>query len=317
MARLNRTVFVLAGPTASGKTEVAVETAALLDAEIINVDSRQVYRGLDIGTAKPTREQRATVPFHMVDIVEPVALYSAADFGAQARLVAEEIWKRGKRVLAEGGSGLYFRAFLEGLFDCPPVPSAVRENVKRDLEKTGLEALVQELERVDPVAARRIDRRNPVRVCRAVEVFRATGVPLSKLQEKRTRPPDFNIVWRGLRWPREELYYRINQRTRRMLEGGWVDEVRALLESRPATRLVMERTLGYREIVAMIDGSLAPGELCEKIARRTRNYAKRQMTWFRANKEITWISCRQTATTRELASRIHDSFMRRFVPAAQ
>ncbi len=303
-------MYVLAGPTAAGKTEVAVETARLLDAEIINVDSRQVYRGMDIGTAKPTHAQRAAIPFHMIDVVDPVAVYSAAEFGEKARKEAKAIWARGKRVLAEGGSGLYFLAFLEGLFDCPPVPSEVRESVRRDLEEKGLEELVRELERVDPNMADRIDRRNPVRVCRAVEVFRATGVPMSKLQKERAQSPDFNVVWCGLSWSRDELYRRINMRTRQMLEAGWVDEVRRLLDSTPASRLVMERTLGYREILSMLDGSLEPGELTETITRRTRNYARRQMTWFRANRTIVWISCKRSCTPGKLAHRIRDAYFK-------
>ncbi len=284
------TLIAIVGPTAVGKTSVALELAERLDGEIVNADSLQVYRGLDLGTAKPTAEERNRVPHHLLDILNPDEEFSAGEFVRRARPALAEIAEHGRAALLVGGSGLYLRALLDGISPMPTVPPEVREELMRQLESEGLASLRRELERVDPETARRVEENDPQRTVRALEVARASGRPLSSWQSDRPfgeRPLQaFRI---GLTLPRAILYDRISARVGRMLRDGWVEEVRGLLDAglRPSARAF--QALGYRELVLYIRGELALEEATERIVRATRRFAKRQWTWFRRDPRVRWL----------------------------
>lgn len=284
-------VIVLCGPTAAGKTAVGIRLARELGAEIVGADAMQVYRRLDIGTAKPTPEERALVPHHLIDVVEPDEPFDAARYVALARPAVEEILRRGRIPLVVGGTGLYIRALLHGLFAAPPVDPAVRVRLAAELTARGVEALHARLAQCDPEAARRLHPRDTARILRALEVFEATGRPISALQQAH-RFADSPYASRilGLRLERPALYARIDRRVEEMLAAGLEDEVRGLLAAglSPASKAM--QALGYRHIAAWLEGRIPREEAVRTMKRDTRRYAKRQMTWFRAIPGIRWFS---------------------------
>lgn len=272
--------LTLTGPTAVGKTALSLRLAEQMDAEIVSVDSRQIYRELDIGTAKPSRGELARVPHHFIgerSITEPV---SAGAFAALAEARIEAILARGRRVLLVGGSTLYLDALQHGIAEIPDVPAAVRDLLVERLETEGAGALYAELQSVDPAAARTMDATKSQRIVRALEVYHGTGRPLSDYHRHRRRPR-YRYRTVVLEMPREVLYDRINRRVDRMLQEGLVDEVRGLLEAGFSPALPALRTIGYREVFRFLDGEIDEPEMIRLIKRNTRRYAKRQMTWFR------------------------------------
>jgi len=286
---MSRTLLVIVGPTASGKTGVALRLATLFGAEIVSADSVQVYRGLDIGSAKPSAEERARVPHHLIDVVEPDQAFDAATFRALATQAIEDIQGRGKNAVVAGGTGLYVRALLGGLFGSPPKDPELRRALVEEARERGREALWQRLAEVDPEAAGRIHARDLVRVVRALEVVELCGRPLSQLQaEHGFGEQRFGYAKIGLRVPRAELYRRIEERLEAMLAAGWLEEVRALL-SRWGPQARALQSLGYRHLVAHLQGRLSLPEARALILRDTRRYAKRQLIWFRAEPDITWV----------------------------
>lgn len=284
---MGQTVVIL-GPTAAGKSDVGLALAERWGGEIVSADALQAYRGLDIGTAKPSVEERRRVPHHLVDFLEPEEPYSAGRFAALAREAVEEIEGRGAVPIVVGGSGLYLRALLEGLAPIPPIPDEVRLRVAERLAVGGLPALRRELERVDPVAAERIADGDPQRTQRALEVAEATGRPLSSWWREGAEPLGAAASF-GLTLPRALLYDRIAGRVRRMLEMGWVEEVERLLRSGISPTCPAFQAIGYREVARHLDGEWPLEEAVEIIVRRTRQYAKRQMTWFRRMPDVVWI----------------------------
>lgn len=276
-------VVLLAGPTATGKTGLALELAQRLDAEIVTVDSAQVYRGMDIGTAKPDADERARVPHHLLDIRDPEETYNAAAFAADARACIRAIHGRGRVALLAGGTLLYLRALLEGIDPMPPVPEAVRAAVRARLEAEGARALHQALEGVDPVAAGRIHPNDPQRILRALEVFEATGRPLSSFQQGgEARLP---AGWCALAlWPedRERLRARIAERFDAMLEAGFVEELRAL-RARPGLTAEhpSQRAVGYRQGWEWLEGGVDFATFRSRAIAATRQLAKRQLTGLR------------------------------------
>ena len=267
--------MALVGATASGKSEVALLLAERLNAEIVGADSRQIYRGLEIGTAAPSTEERSRVPHHFVAFLDPSETYSAGRFGREARSAIEGMELRGIRAIVAGGSGLYVRAVLEGLFAGPPRDEAIRERLTRRLREDGLEALRGDLSRVDRGALARILPGDSVRVIRALEVYELTGKPISILQRERIPAPFPAFVF-GLRWPRQILSRRIDARLTRQLERGFLSEASRLLEAGHRDDAPGPRTLGYRELIAHLRGNSTLEEARATISLKTRQLAKRQ-----------------------------------------
>lgn len=275
--------IALVGATATGKTEIAIEVARRLGAEIIGADSRQVYRRLDIGSAKPTREQRAAVPHHLVDVVDPDEHFDCALFRELALAAARDIEARGRRVLVVGGTGLYVKVLRGGIFAGPPRDAALRArlNAVEDAEAGALHA---RLARVDAATAARLHARDRVRLVRALEVFEITGRPISVWQaEHRFAAPGLELHVIGLELPRPELYARIGRRARSMVAAGLVEEVRELLADGYSPDLASMRSPGYAEIAAHLAGLGTLEEAIERVAQSTRHLAKRQLTWLRGH----------------------------------
>ena len=283
-------VLAIVGPTASGKSELALFLAECFSGEIVNYDSVQIFRYFDIGTAKPTSEERARVPHHMIDIREPTAIFTAGDYQREARRVLHDIFGRGKMPVLVGGTGLYLRALTEGLFNGPERSIYWRNRLEMLAERKGREYLHRILSKVDPVAASRIDVRDKPKVIRALEVRLETGKALSKHLDERRRYPltGFDIRFIGLSPPREELYRRINDRVRQMFTAGLVQEVRELLRKGIPSSAKPFEAIGYRHVIAHIDSCITNEETIRIIQRDTRRYAKRQMTWFRKQPDVTW-----------------------------
>jgi tRNA dimethylallyltransferase len=291
-------LLVIVGPTASGKSELALHLAGQLAAEIVSADSVQVYRGLDIGSAKPTFDERARVPHHLIDVADPDEQFDAARFRALASRAINDIEGRGGRVVVAGGTGLYVRALLGGLFPSPPKDPELRSSLIIEAKRRGREALWERLAASDPVAAGRIHPHDLVRIVRALEVIALCGSPLSDLQAGHAfaeRP--YRYVKVGLRLPREELYRRIEERVKEMLAAGWLEEVRSLV-SRWGPEARALQSLGYRQLAAHLKGRLGLEEARGAIIRDTRRYAKRQLVWFRADPQILWLEAASPETPR-------------------
>lgn len=278
--------ILLAGPTAVGKSAVAFALAKRCRGEIISVDSMQVYRGLDIGTAKPSSEEQAQVPHHMIDLIEPNQRFDAAQFARRAHQVVAEIQERGHVPILCGGTGLYFRAWQSGLGDAP----APDPDLRARLEATPLPALLDELARLDPVTFDTIDIDNPRRVIRAVEVIRLTGRAFS---EQRARWPTQGAELAGRCFgfgrSREDLVRRIEDRVDAMFEHGLVAETQALLEQGLEGSSTAMQAIGYRQVVELLQGIWGLRETVERVKARTRQFAKRQGTWFKGQMDLEWI----------------------------
>ena len=281
------TLLVVAGPTAVGKTALCVELARYYQTEIVSADSRQFFRELSIGTAKPAPEEMQGLPHHFIDSHSIREEYNAGRFEEDALAVLAELFKRHQVVILTGGSGLYLQAVTEGLDDMPVTNPEIRTTLHRELQDLGLEHLVAELAQLDPVTYARIDRQNPQRVVRALEVTRSTGQPFSSFHTRNTevkRP--FRVVKVVLNREREELYQRIDLRVDQMIAAGLLDEVKGLLPYRHHNAL---QTVGYKEIFDYLDGLHDWPETVRLLKRNTRHYAKRQLTWFRRDPAYTWL----------------------------
>lgn len=293
----------IAGPTAVGKSALALALAQKIKGEIISVDSMQVYRGLDIGTAKPTPEERAQVPHHLIDVVEITEAFDAAKFCALARQAACEISQRGNVPIFCGGTGLYFKAYLEGLGEAPPAD----ETLRAELEEIPLAELLKELQQKDALTFSRIDKHNPRRVVRAMEVIRITGKPFSE-QRSNWQKPEASIqnpgLLLGIERSSEELQRRINERVDEMFRCGIVQETEQLLKQGLAENKSAMQAIGYRQIAEHLRGEHSIGETVELIKIKTRQFAKRQMTWFRRQMNLRWISGQSNQTEREIVDQI-------------
>jgi tRNA dimethylallyltransferase len=288
-------VAALVGATAVGKTAVALALAAGLGAEIVNADSLQVYRELDIGTAKPTIAERALVPHHLIDVADPPEPYDAARFCREGRAVLGDLARRGVPPLVVGGTGLYLRALLGGLFPQGEPPPGVRDRVRQELASLGLPVLYARLIHLDPATASRLHPHDTYRIVRALEVMAATGKPLSEfIQAHRFQDAPYEVLTLGLRLDREELYRRIDLRVELMLEAGWLDEIEGLLERYPPTLKPLQ-ALGYRHLINYLTGVWSWDEALTLLSRDTRRYAKRQHTWFGSDPSIRWFHPDQVA----------------------
>jgi len=276
----------LTGPTASGKTAVGVALAKWLDAEVVALDSMTLYRGMDIGTAKPTVEERQGVSHHLLDVLDPWEAASVADYRAMAAEVVSGIEARGKHALFVGGTALYLKALLRGLFEGPAADLGLREELEHEAETRGDAALHERLAVVDPVTAARLHPNDRRRVVRALEVAALTGRPLSELQTEHGRHAPEGVKVFAIERDRDELNERIDRRVLAMFEAGFVDEVRALITGPRPLHLVPSQGVGYREVIELLEGRSSVPETVALIQLRTRQFAKRQRTWARGLAEI-------------------------------
>jgi len=285
-------VLAIVGPTAVGKTALTLSLADSLGGEIISADSMQVYKGMDIGTAKPTPAERARVVHHLLDVREPGEAFSAADYQHLARVAVEDIVKRGMLPIFSGGTGMYIRAAIDDYnFVAISNDWRVRDELRREAREGGLSRLYARLADIDPPVASRVHANDERRIIRALEVFQITGRPLSFWEsQKDARQAVYDAVFIGLDRPRAELYARIDQRVEAMVAMGLVDEVRALLGR--GMSFVAHQALGYKEVLPFLEGRCSLEESKEMLKRETRRYAKRQLTWFRADARVQWIDAR-------------------------
>lgn len=284
-------LLVIVGPTAVGKTAFCIMLAQALPAEIVTADSMQVYRGMDIGTAKPSEAERGGVPHHCLDLVDPWEPFNVADYRRHALAAIEDIQRRGRLPILTGGTGLYVRAVVDDfLFPDRGADWELRRRLEEEAERLGRPALHARLAQVDPETAARLHPNDVRRVVRALEVYERTGRPLSEhLREARAREARFDLLMFGLTRPREELYARINRRVEEQIRQGLVDEVRALMERGLDEGHVAMQGLGYKEIIAHLKGRLSLEEAIRVLQRDTRHYARRQLIWFKPDPRIQWL----------------------------
>jgi len=293
-----RTVFVV-GPTGVGKTEASLWLAKRIDAEIVSADSMLVYRGMDIGTAKPTPEERAAVKHHLIDVLEPTESFSVGKYRQLAKNVIAQIHGRGKIALVCGGTGLYVRAMVDGLFEGPAADWQLRKELQAEAERSGRESLHAKLMEVDPETAEKLSPKDVRRVIRSLEVHSRAHRPISELQsqwkQRRHGPTMF-----GLTMNRSLLYQRIEERVDRMFERGLVEETKRLLERGLRTNRTAMQAIGYKEVTGYLDGAYSLEEAKKLLKRNSRRYAKRQLTWFRKDDRIEWYNSDDYATRQEL-----------------
>ncbi|WP_339132552.1 MAG: tRNA (adenosine(37)-N6)-dimethylallyltransferase MiaA [Candidatus Electrothrix sp. GW3-4] len=293
---INCPIIVLVGPTAVGKTALSLQLVQRFACEIVSMDSMQVYRHMDIGTAKPSQEEQALVPHHLIDIIDPDDQYDAARFVHDALAAIAEIASRNRTVLLTGGTGLYLKALFEGLFDVLPTDEGVRAQLRERLEQEGREALHAELCRIDPVAGERVHANDTQRLLRGLEIYLSSGRTWTELiaeqqQQEQDQKGRFTRVFQvALDCEREQLYQRIAQRSQIMLEQGLVEEVVRLLSMGYTPELPSMQAIGYKHVNNLLSGEWNQEEMLEYLVRDTRRYAKRQMTWFRKNQELNWFA---------------------------
>ena len=281
---------MILGPTCVGKTQVSLKLADILKGEIVSFDSRQVYKFMDIGTAKPTKEERERIPHHLINLVSPDEKFTAADYGKKARQIIREIIRRNKQPIGVGGSGLYLKALIKGFFVGPKADENIRKRLEREAQQFGEPYLFSRLKEVDPQAAERIHPNDLIRIIRALEVYELTGKPISAWQrEGNYEPFPMRFVKIGLNLERKKLYQRINLRVEEMISRGFLDELKVLKEKGFTPELKALKTVGYQELFAYSEEKLDLQAALEKIKLNTRHYAKRQLTWFRKDKEIIWL----------------------------
>mgnify|MGYP002624159043 FL=1 len=281
------TLIVITGPTGVGKTAAAIEVARHLGCDIINADSRQVFRGIPIGTAAPTPEEQALVRHHFVQFKALDEYYSASQFEADVMALLPSLFEKGDYVVMCGGSMMYVDAVCRGIDPIPDISDAVRQAVKKEWQEQGLEPLLEELQRLDPTYYKQVDKINPKRVVHAVEVCRQAGVPYSSLRTGQAKERPFNIIKIGLNIERERLFDRINRRVDAMIEQGLEAEARSVYHLRHLNSL---NTVGYKEMFAYFDGTMDRHTAIERIKKNTRVYAKKQLTWYKRDPDIIWCS---------------------------
>ncbi|MCG3156264.1 MAG: tRNA dimethylallyltransferase [bacterium] len=303
-ASLLTQALVIAGPTAVGKTEVALALARRLPAEIVSADSRQIYRGMDIGTAKPSAAQLRQAPHHFIDIRNPDEWYTAGEYGRAARGVVGEIMQRGRTPLVVGGSGFYLQALLEGFSAALPSDLRLRAQLQQRLQDEGAPALHRELAQIDPAAAARLHPNDGHRLVRALEVHRLSGLTLTELQQHASEPPAFRYRFFCLTLERHRLYERIDRRVLAMLEAGLLEECRQLLARGYSPQLNALQTVGYQEAFQFLNGEISHEEMVTLIQRHSRQYAKRQLTWFRRRPHCEWLAVEESDLPAQAAESI-------------
>ena len=314
-------LIVIAGPTCVGKTATALELATLLNAEVISADSRQVYRGMDIGTAKVSKEEREHVPHHLIDVVNPDELFSVADFVKHAEAAIKEIESRGKIPLIVGGTGLYVRVLTEG-YAIPTVPpdNEIRKQLAKEAQVFNCQSLHKELAVVDPETASKIHPNDFRRVSRALEVYRTTGIPISQLKRQKRivsmhngngENQENNVFKFALTIERNELYEKIDNRADDQIKMGLLEEVRGLLAQGYSPSLRAFQTFGYQELIPYLEGLYSLEEGIYRIKRNTRRFAKRQWTWFKQEPNVQWIEVTDKTPSREIAETIFKQYKKK------
>ena len=281
------TLIVIVGPTAVGKTAVAIELAKKLQCEVLSADSRQFYQEMSIGTAKPEAEEMDGIPHHFINNLSITEEYSAGKFEAEALEKLSELYQKNKVAILVGGSGLFVNALCFGLDDIPSASVELRNQLNKEYEENGLEALQKKVAEIDPVLYQTVDIFNKQRLLRALEVYTVSGIPLSEFQQKKLPERPFNVVWIGLEMERKALYERINQRVDIMMEKGLLEEVKKM---EPYQHLNPLKTVGYQEFYDAFTNNTSLIEAVEKVKQNSRRYAKRQLTWFKKNQEIFWFN---------------------------
>ena len=295
-------IICIAGPTASGKTALAATLAKELNGEVVSCDSMQVYRRMDIGTAKPTLEEMQGIPHHMIDVAEPWEDFSVSRYCEMAAPIVDDIISRGKTAVIAGGTGLYMDALIRGNAFAPFPATGVRERLEAQADAEGMEAMLSRLRAVDPDAARRLHLSDRKRILRALEVYLETGETITEHNRKtQAVPPRYSPLWLGLDFARRgELYRRIDLRVGLMLEQGLVEEIRGLLADGIPEKATAMQAIGYKEFVDALDGRCTIEEAADLVRQSSRRYAKRQLTWFRRNKAIHWLIRDTGDTGREI-----------------
>ncbi|MDY7009134.1 MAG: tRNA (adenosine(37)-N6)-dimethylallyltransferase MiaA [Planctomycetota bacterium] len=302
-------IFFILGCTACGKGAVGRVLARRLGGQIVSVDSMKVYRRMDIGTGKPSLADRAEISHHCIDIVEPSESFSVARYVEFADRAVDDISTAGDVVLAVGGTALYLKSLSEGLFEGPGADAEIRGELKRRAAAEGLAVLHDELTRIDPESAGRIHPNDEKRIVRALEVYLLTGEPISRLQRQWDKPARrYDCLFIGLRRSREDTNWRINARVRRMIEQGLRDEVAALLDEPAGLSHQAAQALGYAEMIEHLEGKLSLDEAVEQIKINTRQFAKRQRTWFRRFRDVRWIDAAEDATAEDIAEKAINYF---------
>ncbi len=302
--------WYLTGPTASGKTSVGVALAEEMEAEIISLDSMAVYRELDVGTAKPSDEERMMVPHHMIDVVDPSEDYSLAEYVTSAYEAIRGIKRRGKKVLFVGGTPLYLKAMLRGIFAGPAADPKLRKELYEKSQNAPPDFLHNELKKNDPESAQRLHPNDTKRLIRAIEVFRKSGIPISEWQKQFDQPaPVSRCKVIVLDWPREELYDRINRRVDHMIDNGFLDEVQRLTKRFLPISKTASQALGYKELFDYLDKKMSLHTAVETIKQNTRQFAKRQMTWFRSLEECQFFSLQPKMTKSLIVEQIKGLMM--------
>ncbi len=305
---MGQRVIVITGPTCSGKSYLGLKLAKLMNGEIISADSRQIYKLLNIGTAKTTSEELQKVKHHFIDILNPHEDYDANKFSIDAENVINDIHKRKKTAMVVGGSGLYVKALIDGIVDSADKDENLRKELLTKKDKFGNEFLYNELKKVDPISANKMLPQNWKRVIRALEVFYLTGKPIWQHHSSQNKNSKFSFYQIGLNWNRETLYTRSEERIDKMIEDGLVDEVMAILNDGYDKNLNSLNTVGYKEIISYLEKEITLSRAIELIKRNTRRYAKRQLTWFRADERIKWFNVSSQDDIDDLAFQLKNNF---------
>ena len=298
-------IICIAGPTASGKTALAVELAKLTNGEVVSCDSMQIYKRMDIGTAKPTEEEKQGIVHHMIDVAEPEEDFSVSRYCEMATPIVDDILARGKTAIIAGGTGLYMDSLIKGNTFAPFPSTGMREKLEAQADAEGMEAMLALLRSIDPDAAEKLHLADRKRIIRALEVYYETGETITA-HNLRTQsiPPRYDPVWLGLDFdPRAELYRRIDLRVGLMLEQGLVEEIRTLLASGIPAKCTAMQAIGYKEFVSALEGFGTIEEAADQVRQSSRHYAKRQLTWFRRNKAMNWLTRREGESAEEILSR--------------
>ena len=295
-------IICIAGPTASGKTALAVELAKELNGEVVSCDSMQIYKGMDIGTAKPTPEEMQGIPHHMIDVAEPDEDFSVSRYCAQAAPIVDDIVARGKTAIIAGGTGLYMDSLIQGNDFAPFPATGVRERLEQEAEAQGIQVLFDRLAAVDPEAAGKLHLSDRKRIIRALEVYLETGETITAHNRKtQLIPPRYSPLWLGLDFEnRADLYGRIDRRVGLMLEQGLIAEIQGLLAAGIPPKCTAMQAIGYKEFVAALKGECTIGEAADQVRQASRRYAKRQLTWFRRNKKIHWLTRKEGQSGAEI-----------------
>ena len=299
---MNTKIICIAGPTASGKTALAVALAKELDAEVVSCDSMQIYRGMDIGTAKPTKEEMQGIPHHMLDVAAPGEDFSVSRYCEMASPIVDDILARGKHVIVAGGTGLYMDALIRGNSFAPCPSTGMREKLEKQADEEGMQAMLDLLTSIDPQAAAKLHLADRKRILRALEVYYETGDTITAHNLKtQAIPPKYQAIWFGLEdQERSALYKRIDQRVLEMMDLGLLDEIKRLLSQGISEKSTAMQAIGYKEFLDALAGRCSIEEAIAQVQQSSRHYAKRQLTWFRRNSAIHWLIRQQGDTTKEI-----------------